>query len=62
MENGILTTGDVAKMYNVAPKTVTRWAKEGLLPYFRTPGGNTRFRREEIEVLIEAGTRPRIDA
>lgn len=38
-----MTTGDVAKILQVSPKTVARWAKEGKLPHILTLGGHRRF-------------------
>jgi excisionase family DNA binding protein len=50
----LLTPGEVAVMFRVDPKTVTKWAKRGRLPSFRTPGGHRRFREAEVRALIDA--------
>ncbi|MEI2697666.1 MAG: BldC family transcriptional regulator [Microthrixaceae bacterium] len=39
----LLTPGEVAAMFRVTPKTVTRWAEAGKLPVVRTLGGHRRF-------------------
>jgi excisionase family DNA binding protein len=39
----LLTPVDVARLFRVDPKTVTRWAAAGRLPCLRTPGGHFRF-------------------
>lgn len=39
----LLTPGEVADMFRVDPKTVTRWAKAGRIHSIRTPGGHCRF-------------------
>ena len=54
MENPerLLTPGEVALMFNVAPKTVTRWASTGRIGSIRTPGGHRRFRAAEIHGLL----------
>jgi len=39
----LLTPGEVAKLFRVDPKTVTRWAHAGKLPCITTPGGHKRF-------------------
>lgn len=44
----LLTSGQVAALYRVHRKTVCRWADDGLIPSFRTPGGHHRFREHEI--------------
>ena len=38
-----LRTAEIADLPHVHPKTVARWAKQGLLPYQRTLGGHRRF-------------------
>lgn len=48
----LLTPSEVAHMFRVDPKTVTRWAKAGKLSFVRTPGGHRRFRRSEVEALL----------
>jgi excisionase family DNA binding protein len=39
----LLTPGEVARLFRVDPKTVTRWADRGQLPSIRTLGGRRRF-------------------
>jgi excisionase family DNA binding protein len=46
-----LTTGEVAKLLGISPKTVARWAKEGKLPHLVTLGGHRRFPAEAIYEL-----------
>ena len=43
MNHRYITTSDVARMLHVSPKTVSRWATEGRLPFIRTLGGHRRF-------------------
>lgn len=47
-----MRTGDVARLFNVHTSTVIDWADKGKLPCFRTPGGQRRFRRSEVEALL----------
>ena len=42
-----LSRGETAKLFGVSASTVTRWARLGLLPALRTPGGHYRFPAEE---------------
>lgn len=44
-----LTPGEVARLLHVSPKTISRWASQGLLPCLVTLGGHRRFRREDVE-------------
>ena len=49
----LLTPAEVASMFRVDPKTVTRWAKAGKLSSIRTLGGHRRYRESEIRSLID---------
>jgi len=49
----LMTPGEVAKIFRVDPKTVTRWANAGRLRSTRTPGGHVRFYRAEIMAMAE---------
>jgi excisionase family DNA binding protein len=49
----LLTPGEVATLFRVNPKTVTRWAKAGLLSCIKTPGGHRRYLQREIEDLAQ---------
>jgi excisionase family DNA binding protein len=48
MSDKLLTVGQVAELFRVDPKTVTRWARDGKLPYLATPGGHRRFSEKLI--------------
>jgi excisionase family DNA binding protein len=52
---GLLTPGEVAAMFRVDPKTVTRWALAGRISSIRTPGGHRRFHEAEIRALLAEG-------
>lgn len=43
-----MKSGEVAEIFRVDPKTVTRWAKADRLKHWKTPGGHTRFDRDEV--------------
>ena len=49
----LLTPGEVAALFRVDPKTVTRWAAAGRISSIRTPGGHRRFRESEVRALLE---------
>ena len=51
----LLTPGEVAALFRVDPKTVTRWAAAGRISSIRTPGGHRRFRESEVKALHAAG-------
>jgi excisionase family DNA binding protein len=59
-EDRLLTPGEVAGLFRVDPKTVTRWAASGRIRSIRTPGGQRRFRESEVRKLLRndgSGTR-----
>ncbi len=47
-----LTRSDVARLFEVSPGTVARWAREGKLPFVLTLGGQRRYLRDEIVDLV----------
>jgi excisionase family DNA binding protein len=48
----LLTPSEVASLFRVDPKTVTRWAKAGKLTAIRTLGGHRRYRQTEVLGLL----------
>ena len=48
----LLTPAEVAAMFRVDPKTVTRWARDGRLTSVRTLGGHRRYRESEVLNLL----------
>ena len=52
----LLTPGEVALLFRVDPKTVTRWAAAGSIGSIRTPGGHRRFRESEVLQLLATRT------
>ncbi|MDP1793234.1 MAG: BldC family transcriptional regulator [Acidimicrobiales bacterium] len=52
VESDLLTPAEVATLFRVSPKTVTRWARSGKLTALRTLGGHRRFRAVEVRELL----------
>ena len=48
-----LTPREVAEIFGVRTTTVARWSREGLLPAQLTPGGHRRYRRQDVQRLLE---------
>lgn len=48
----LLTPAEVAALFRVDPKTVTRWAKAGKLTSIRTLGGHRRYRESEVRAVL----------
>ena len=51
--DALLTPAEVAALFRVNPKTVTRWARAGKISAVRTLGGHRRFRESEIRRSLE---------
>ena len=47
-----MTPAEVAALFRVDPKTVTRWADAGKMTAVRTLGGHRRYRRDEVQNLL----------
>ena len=50
----LLTPSEVAHLFRVDPKTVTRWAKAGKLTSIRTLGGHRRYKESEVKALLNS--------
>jgi excisionase family DNA binding protein len=51
-DDDLLTSAEVASLFGVDRRTVVLWAKRGRIPALRTPGGQHRFRADEIRGLL----------
>ncbi len=51
-QENLLTPSEVAALFRVDPKTVTRWAKAGKLTSIRTLGGHRRYKESEVKALL----------
>jgi excisionase family DNA binding protein len=59
-QDALLTPGEVAVLFRVDPKTVTRWAQAGKLSTVRTLGGHRRFHEDEVRQLLTGIPQQRI--
>lgn len=57
-DDRLLTPSEVAEMFRVNPKTVTRWARTGRLRAIKTIGGHRRYRLSEVRKAVEAANEP----
>ena len=57
----LLSPSEVATLFRVDPKTVTRWAQAGKLTCIRTLGGHRRYREDEVRALLAGIPGPRND-
>jgi excisionase family DNA binding protein len=58
----LLTPAEVAALFRVDPKTVTRWAKAGKLTAIRTLGGHRRYREAEVRAVLTGVPMPRSES
>lgn len=54
-QNDLMLPSEVAELFRVNPKTVSRWARQGKVNCIRTFGGHRRYRRDEIMAIFKAG-------
>lgn len=57
-EHELLTPSEVAVLFRVDPKTVTRWAQAGRISSIRTIGGHRRFRTSEVRRFLDLRETP----
>lgn len=48
----LLKPAEVAALFRVDAKTVTRWAQAGKLSSIRTLGGHRRYKESEVRALL----------
>lgn len=62
-EEPLLSTGELAKRMGASARAVSRWAKEGKIPYvLRTPGGEYRFKWSDVVAHLREYGSPKDDA
>ena len=57
-DHHLLTPTEVAGLFGVDPKTVSRWADAGKISSTRTMGGHRRFHASEIHRLLSIAEEP----
>lgn len=53
LDDPLLMPSEVAQIFGVNPKTVTRWSRRGKLRCVRTVGGHRRFRLSAIKAAMK---------
>lgn len=51
-EEEMISPSEVAHLFGVNPKTVTRWAKDGRIRATRTLGGHRRYRVCDVRLAL----------
>lgn len=52
-EKELMLPREVAELFRVDPKTITRWARDGKLHSVRTLGGHRRYKRSQVMKLLK---------
>lgn len=52
IQTGDFTTGQIARLCKVAPKTVINWIDRGLLPAYKVPSGQRHQHRRVIRANL----------
>jgi excisionase family DNA binding protein len=53
-EDDLMTPREVAELFGVRTTTIARWAREGRLPSWLTPGGHRRYAKSAVRALLNA--------
>jgi len=61
LEADLLTTEQVAKVFGVHRTTIRRWTEMGLLPALKTTHWYVRYRRQDVEQLLNSGDVRRVN-
>lgn len=48
-----LSSGEVARIFGVSSSAVAGWADDGRLPHFKTPGGQRRYHRVDVQRFLD---------
>jgi excisionase family DNA binding protein len=56
LDSRLLSTGQVALLFQVSRRSVNAWARNGKIPSLSTPGGHRRFRVGDVRALLDAAT------
>jgi predicted site-specific integrase-resolvase len=51
-QHPLMVPEEVAAVFRVDPKTVSRWGRVGRLATFRTPGGRRRYYRDQVDAIV----------
>lgn len=53
-QDDLLRPREVAALFGVRTTSIARWAREGRLNAVLTPGGHRRYRRADVQALLDA--------
>lgn len=54
----LLNVGQASTYLGVSAASLRKWSNEGLVPVYRTPGGQRRFSRDDLDDFIHSMREP----
>ncbi len=54
----LLNVGQAAAFLGVSAASLRKWSNDGLVAVYRTPGGQRRFAREDLEQFMDSMREP----
>jgi excisionase family DNA binding protein len=54
----LLNVGQAAEYLGVSAASLRKWSNDGLVPTYRTPGGQRRYSRGDLDVFIDSMREP----
>ena len=52
MQTGFLNVGKAASYLGVSAASLRQWSDAGLVRVYRTPGGQRRYRRDDLDAFV----------
>jgi excisionase family DNA binding protein len=50
----LLNVGQAAEYLGVSSASLRKWSNDGLVPTYRTPGGQRRYARDDLDQFIDS--------
>lgn len=57
-EAKLLNVGQAAAYLGISPASLRKWSNDGLIATYRTPGGQRRYSRDDLDRFIESMREP----
>ena len=54
----LLNVGQAAEYLGVSAASLRKWSNDGLVPTYRTPGGQRRYSRDDLDTFIDSMREP----
>ena len=54
----LLNVGQAAEYLGVSAASLRKWSNDGLVPTYRTPGGQRRYARDDLDTFIDSMREP----